>query len=185
MTSRAAPLTPAVHPPSTARALDDLFPAVYAELRRMAHFRLRGEREDHTLNTTALVHDAYLRLADQARAEGYDRSHLLALATLAMRQVLVDHARKHRAAKRGGGGAPLQLEDANLAVENRAETIVALDEALERLELLEPRLCRVVECRFFSGLTEDETAAVLQVTTRTVQRDWVRAKAWLYRELDG
>ncbi|HEX2188042.1 MAG TPA: sigma-70 family RNA polymerase sigma factor [Longimicrobiaceae bacterium] len=166
-------------------ALDRLFPDVYAELHRLARARLRGERGGHTLNTTALVHEAYLRLSEQTRSGLSDRNHLLALAARAMRRVLVDHARKHRTAKRGGGLRQVHLEEATLMVEERAEVLIALDEALARLETLDPRLCRVVECRFFSGLTEAETAEVLRVTTRTVQRDWTKAKAWLYRELDG
>ncbi|HEV2150357.1 MAG TPA: sigma-70 family RNA polymerase sigma factor [Longimicrobiaceae bacterium] len=166
-------------------ALDHLFPTVYAELHRLAQRYLRHERIDHTLNTTALVHEAYLRLSEQTRAGISDRHHLLALAVRAMRRVLVDHARKHHTAKRGGGRRQVRLEDTAIVVEERAETLISLDEALERLEALDPRLCRVVECRFFSGLTEAETADVLQVTTRTIQRDWAKARAWLYRELDG
>ncbi len=166
-------------------ALDQLFPVVYDELRRIAHRHLRRERGGHTLDTTALVHEAYLRLADQTRVDWRDRAHFMALSARAMRRVLVDHARRHLAAKRGGDQAPLSLDDEAVAIESRAETLVAVDLALERLTALDERLCRVVECRFFSGLTEEETSEALGVTTRTVRRDWVKAKGWLYRELHG
>jgi RNA polymerase sigma factor (TIGR02999 family) len=166
-------------------ALDRLFPLAYAELRRLARRKLRHERADPALNTTTLVHEVYLRLAGQTRVGLNDRGHLLALAAQAMRRVLVDHARRHRARKRGGDRRQVSLDEGALVVEARAETLVALDEALGRLEALDARLCRVVECRFFSGLSEAETAEALGVTTRTVQRDWAKARAWLYRELDA
>lgn len=164
-------------------AFDQLFPLVYDELRRIAHRQLGGERPGHTLGTTALVHEAYLKLVDQTRAQLTDRAHFFAIAARAMRRILVDYARRHRAAKRGGAQAPVSLDDSMLLADLRADTIVALDEALTRLSELDARLSQVVECRFFGGLTEEETAEALAVTTRTVRRDWVKAKGWLHREL--
>lgn len=166
-----------------ADAVDRLLPLVYEELRRVAHRQLRSERGDHTLSTTALVHEAYVRLVDQTRVRWADRSHFFAIASRAMRRVLVDYARQHRAAKRGGERRPVTLDEAAIAVEGRTETLIALDEALIRLAALNERLCRVVECRFFGGLTEEETAVALQVTSRTVRRDWVKAKGWLFQEM--
>lgn len=166
-------------------ALEWLLPLVYAELHRIARRQLRSERPDHTLNTTALVHEAYLKLVDQSRAEWRDRVHFSALAAQAMRRILVDHARKHLAAKRGGHRQRLPLKVAALSAGDRAATLIELDDALRDLARLEPRLSRVVECRFFGGLTEEETAAVLGVTPRTVRRDWVKAKGWLHAELRG
>lgn len=162
-------------------ALDRLFPLVYDELRRIAHRQLGRERSDHTLGTTALVHEGYLRLVDQTRARWEDRAHFFAVAARAMRRILVDYARRHRAAKRGG--ARVSLDDATLLADERADTLVALDEALTRLTDVDERLGRVVECRFFGGLTEEETAEALGVTARTVRRDWVKAKGWLYHAL--
>jgi RNA polymerase sigma-70 factor, ECF subfamily len=164
-------------------ATERLLPVVYEELRRMAHRQLLSERADHTLNTTGLVHEAYLRLAAPNGLQWADRSHFFAVAARAMRRVLIDHARRYHAAKRPGSRTRVPLDDANLAVEERAEGLLALNEALERLALLDPRQSRVVECRFFGGMTEEETAAALGVTPRTVRRDWVKAKGWLYQEL--
>ena len=174
-----------------------LFPLVYGELRRVAHRQLGAEPAGHTLSTTAVVHEAYLKLAGQPRAQWRDRGQFFAVAAVAMRRILVDYARRHRAARRGGGRQPLALDaldvdtavagqpgaEVQVAATERAETLIALDEALERLAGLNERLSRVVECRFFAGLTEEETAAALAVTARTVRRDWVKAKAWLYEEL--
>lgn len=171
--------------PPGADALDGLFPLVYDELRRMAHQRLRSERSGHTLSTTGLVHEAYLKLAGQTRAEWRDQGHFLAVAAQAMRRVLVDHARRHAAARRGGGAVQVNLDDVSVAVDEQADALVALDVALTRLAALDERMCRVVECRFFAGLTDDETARVLGVAPRTVWRDWVKARGWLYRELYG
>jgi len=168
-----------------ADAVDRLLPHVYEELRRVAHRQLRSERGDHTLSTTALVHEAYVRLVDQTRVRWVDRSHFFAIASRAMRRVLVDYARQHRAAKRGGEPRPVTLDEAAIAIEGRTETLIALDESLTRLAVLNERLCRVVECRFFGGLTEEETAVVLQVTSRTVRRDWVKAKGWLFQEMQA
>jgi RNA polymerase sigma factor (TIGR02999 family) len=167
-----------------AGAMDRLFPLVYEELKRIAHVRLRHERPGHTLDTTGLVHETYVRLVDQTRVEWRDRSHFLLAAAWAMRRILVDYARRNRAARRGGGQVRLTLDDDAPAAE-RGEMLLALDEALERLAALDPRLGRVVECRYFGGLTDQETADTLGVTRRTVQRDWVKARNWLYLELNG
>ena len=164
-------------------ATERLLPVVYEELRRIAHRQLLSERADHTLNTTGLVHEAYLRLAAPTGLQWADRAHFFAVAARAMRRVLIDHARRYRAAKRPGSRQRVPLDDVNLAVEERAEGLLALNEALDRLAQLDPRQSRVVECRFFGGMTEEETAAALGVTPRTVRRDWVKAKGWLYQEL--
>ena len=169
-------------------ALNELFPRVYDELRRIAHRRLGREREGHTLGTTALVNEAYLKLVDQTRAEWTDRAHFFAVAARVMRRILVDYARRHQAQKRGGANKPVTLDDdavanATLVADERADMLVALDEALTRLAELDERLSRVVECRFFGGLTEEETANALSVTARTVRRDWVKAKGWLHQAL--
>jgi RNA polymerase sigma factor (TIGR02999 family) len=164
-------------------ALDRLFPLVYEELHRMAHRALLRERASHTLSTTALVHEAYFRLVDQDRAGWNDRIHFLAIAATAMRRILVDYARRQKRLKRGGERRAVTLDDAMLVADERADTLIALDEALSDLGMLNARLSRVVECRFFAGLTTEETAAALQVTTRTVERDWQKARAWLYARL--
>jgi RNA polymerase sigma factor (TIGR02999 family) len=169
--------------------LEQLIPLVYTELRRVAHRQLAVEPDGHTLSTTALVHEAYLRLADQTRVEWTSRAQFFGLAARTMRRVLVDYARRHRAARRGGPlQRPVALEDAGveadaLAVAARGDELIALDEALERLSALDARLARVVECRFFGGLTEAETAAALGVSQRTVASDWLMAKGWLYQAL--
>jgi RNA polymerase sigma factor (TIGR02999 family) len=165
-------------------AYEDAFaPLVYDELRRIAHRHLRSERPGHTLSTTALVHESYLKLAEQTRAVFRDRTHFLAVASQGMRRILIDYARGHRAARRGGEHQHVTLDDAYVAAVEQGETLIALHEALERLEQLDPRQGRVVECRFFGGMTEPETALALAITERTVRRDWVKAKAWLYAEL--
>jgi RNA polymerase sigma factor (TIGR02999 family) len=173
-------------------ALDRLFPLVYDELRRVASRQLGREATGHTLDTTALVHEAYLRLVDQNRVAWADRAHFFAIAARAMRRVLLDHARRHHANKRGGGVLPSTLDDAtpegsngDADADSRAATLIALDEALGRLETVDDRLSRVVECRFFGGLTEEETAEALGITARTVRRDWVKAKAWLAQAMGG
>lgn len=163
--------------------LDLLYPVVYDELRRIAHRQLGGERPGHTLCTTALVHEAYLRLADQTGADWTNRARFFALAAVSMRRILIDHARKHRTAKRGGALRRVPLESADLPVEERAELLLALDEALTRLAAHDERRCKVVECRFFAGLTEAETAAALGLGLRTVKRDWARARSWLYQDM--
>jgi RNA polymerase sigma factor (TIGR02999 family) len=164
-------------------ALDRLFPLVYEELHSIAHRALLRERTSHTLSTTALVHEAYLRLVDQERACWNDRAHFLAIAATAMRRILVDYARRQKRLKRGGERRAVTLDDAMLVADQRADTLLALDDALSGLGALNERLSRVVECRFFAGLTTEETAAALQVTTRTVERDWQKARAWLYTQL--
>jgi RNA polymerase sigma factor (TIGR02999 family) len=167
-------------------AFDRLLPLVYEELRQIAHRLLLRENPGHTLSTTALVHECYLRLVDQTRADWADRGHFFAVAATAMRRVLVDHARGHTASKRGAGKEPVALDNvATTLADERAEELLALDDALTRLAELSERLARVVECRFFGGLTTDETAAALGVTTRTVERDWAKAKGWLYQQLGG
>jgi RNA polymerase sigma factor (TIGR02999 family) len=167
-------------------ALERLARLVYGELRRVAHRQLGVERAGHTLATTDLVHEAYLRLAAQERTHWVDRAQFFALAARAMRRILVDYARRHRALRRGGVRRRISLDDVDageLAAAERADELLVLDDALERLGALDERLARVVECRFFAGLTEAETAAVLGVTERTVARDWVKARGWLYKEL--
>lgn len=163
--------------------LDRLVFLVYEELRRIAHNRLRAEPAGHTLDTSGLVHEAYLKLVDQTRATWRNRSHFLAVASTAMRRILVDHARMHHAAKRGGRRVKIPLDHARLAVEDRAELLVELDEALDRLDGVDERLRKVVECRFFGGMTEEETAEALGVTSRTVRSDWATAKGLLLLEL--
>jgi RNA polymerase sigma factor (TIGR02999 family) len=166
-------------------ALDRLMPLVYEELRAIAHRHLAARGGGGTLQTTALVHEAYLKLVDQSRAAWQDRVGFLALAALAMRHVLVDRARARAALKRGGGLRRVALDTGEIGVEDQPEALLQLDEALTRLGELEPRLVRVVECRFFGGLTEDEIAAVLGVTVRTVQRDWAKARLLLRRTLEA
>jgi RNA polymerase sigma factor (TIGR02999 family) len=160
---------------------------VYAELRRVAHHQLRAERPGHTLKTTDLVHEAYLRLAGQTRVAWADRAQFFALAARAMRRILVDYARRHRALRRGGDKDCVPLDEASLGTvaAERAQDLIALDDALTRLAAEEERLARVVELRFYAGLTEAEVARVLGLTPRTVARDWVKAKAWLHREVRG
>jgi RNA polymerase sigma factor (TIGR02999 family) len=165
-----------------ATALDRLLPLVYAELRRMAHRRLQGERPGHTLGTTGLVHETYLKLVDQTRIQWRDRAQFFQVASYAMRRILVDYARRHRALRRGGGLQRMSLDD-EIPMAEPGEALVALDEALDRLAGLNERLSQVVECRYFGGLTEKETAEALGVTARTVERDWVKARGWLFREL--
>lgn len=161
-----------------------LFPLVYDELRRRAAHYLCGERVNHTLQPTALVHEAYLKLVDQASFGAEDRSHFFALASRVIRQVLVDHARSHNAQKRGGSAQRLSLEFSEVS-EQAAGDILDLHEALERLEKLDPRKSRVVDMRFFGGLREAEIAEILGVNEKTVRRDWQFAKVWLYRELSN
>jgi RNA polymerase sigma factor (TIGR02999 family) len=186
-TTRTQPVTELLLALRDGRAgvVDRLYPLVYEELRRIAHRALRGERTGHTLGTTGLVHEAYLGLVDQTRLEYRDRAHFYGIAARAMRHILVDYARRHGAAKRGGNQRAIALDEAILAVEDRAEALLALDEALGELETLDPRLGQVVQCRFFGGLTEEETGEVLGVTARTVRRDWLKAKGWLYHHLSA
>ena len=166
-----------------AQALDQLLPAVYSELHRIAMRQMRNERADHTLNATALVHEAYIKLADQNQISWQNRAHFFAISSRVMRQILISYARKHNAEKRGGGAPDTLLEGKEIALNERADELLALDEALTRLSALDERLAQVVEYRFFGGLTIEETASVLEISTMTVKRDWNKAKAWLYREL--
>jgi RNA polymerase sigma factor (TIGR02999 family) len=165
-------------------ALEQLVPAVYDELRAIAHRQLSAQARG-TLSTTALVHEAYLKLADQSHGEWRDRAHFMAVASIAMRHVLVDQAKARSTLKRGGERHRISLDDSHIAVDDQADAVLQLDEAMNRLAELEPRLARVVECRFFGGLTEDETAQSLGITVRTVQRDWVKARMLLHRTLEG
>jgi RNA polymerase sigma factor (TIGR02999 family) len=164
-------------------AMDRLFPLVYEELRHIAHRMLRDERPAHTLGTTGLVHETYLKLVDRTRVEWQDRGHFFAAAARAMRRILVDSARRYRALRRGGGLQRVALDEEVLVVAQKSEILLALDEALEQLAALSPRLSQVVECRYFAGLTEEETAEALGVTARTVERDWAKARGWLLLEL--
>ena len=164
-------------------ALDRIMPFVYDQLKRLAHARLVGERRGHTLNTTGLVHEAYLRLAEISEMEWRDRGHFYAMASTVMRRVLVNYALKRKALKRGGGGADATLDEERLLPEEDADAIVDLHEALSRFEDLYPRQGQVVELRFFGGLTAEEIAVSLGLSARTVERDARFAKAWLAREM--
>jgi RNA polymerase sigma factor (TIGR02999 family) len=166
-------------------AFDRLFSHLYRELRSLAQHRLRRLNAGETLSTTALVHEAYLRLMDQSRCDWQDRAHFFALAARAMRFVLIDYARARGAQKRGGGERPIPLDAIQLAADARATELVSLHEALEELALRDARLSRVVEYKFFGGLTFDEIAAVLGLSVPTVKRDWTRARAWLHRSLQS
>jgi RNA polymerase sigma factor (TIGR02999 family) len=164
-------------------ALNRLVPLMYAELRRLAHHRLRGEPANRSLNTTGLVHDAYVKLVDVRRARFRDRSHFLAMASRVMRRLLIDQARARRAAKRGGGAEAGELDDALLISEPQAEALTALDEALQRLEAMDPRQGQIVEHRYFGGLSLEETAEAVGVSLATVKRELRFAHAWLAAEL--
>ena len=164
-------------------ALNELMPLVYDELRAIARRRLRHEREGHTLNTTALVHEAYLKLIRLERMQWESRAHFLAIAAQAMRNILVSHARTRKRIKRGSGAPHVPLEDAADLPAVEADRILALDDALERLAALNARHARIVECRFFGGMTIEETAVALEVSAATVKRDWGLLRLWLGREL--
>lgn len=165
------------------RALDRLMPRVYDELRRIAHRELVRRSAGATLPTTGLVHEAYLKLVDGGRVDVEDRAHFLALAATAMRHIVIDYARERGAQKRGGGWRRITLDDAVAVSEERLVDVMELDDALQRLERFDELQCKVVECRFFAGMTVAETAAALGVAPRTVDRAWQKAKAWLYREM--
>ena len=169
-------------PPGRA-TMDALVPLLYDELRRIAHYRLRAEQTGHTLETTGLVHEAYLRLAGSERLELADRAHLLAVAAQAMRHVLIDSAVRRKAGKRGGGVATVSLDDVPVVDAARSDELLALDEALTRLGAIDRRQAKVVECRFFGGMSIEDTAAALDLSPATVKRDWALARAWLNREL--
>ena len=163
-------------------ALNQLLPVVYNELRRLAERYLRQERSDHTLQATALVHEAYIRLIDQ-NVSWQNRAHFFGVAAEMMRRILIDHARSHMAAKRGSGGIKLSLDDVINLSDERAADLVALDEALKALAEFDPQKSRIVELRYFGGLSIEETAKVLDIGTATVTRQWNLAKAWLYHEI--
>ncbi|WP_412060989.1 ECF-type sigma factor [Rubrivirga sp. IMCC45206] len=164
-------------------AVDAVLPLLYGELEAMARRHLRAERDGHTLDTAALVHEAYFKLVDQTRANWRSRSHFLGVASIAMRRILVNYARDRRAAKRGGGEAAVTLHDGEVGRVARADDLLALDEALDRLAALDARSARVVEMWFFGGLAQAEIAEALGVSEKTVRRDWQSAKAWLSHAL--
>jgi len=173
------------HQQGNREAFDRLMPLVYEDLKRLARGRLRGAPAGQTLNTSALIHEAYIRLVDQTAVEWQGRAHFFAVAARAMRLILVDYARERSAQKRGGGERPLPLDESRISADEQAGQIVALGDALVELEQLDARLARVVECRFFAGMTEEETAEALAMSVRSVQRNWFRARAWLRQSLDG
>ena len=164
-------------------AFDELLPIVYDELRRLAGHYLRRERPNHTLQPTALVHEAYLRLVDQRQMQWQNRTHFFGAAAQVMRRILVDHARQHGAAKRGGAEQRVTLDEGVAFARERDVNLLALDDALNRLAEVDPQMSRLVELRFFGGLSIDDTAQVLGVSEATVTRQWRAAKAWLHREL--
>ena len=164
-------------------AIDELLPRIYTELRKLASSYLRRERQEHTLQATALVHEAFLKLVDQRAVRWQSRAHFFGIAAQAMRRILVDHARAHAAGKRGDGARHVSLDEALVLTSSPSADVLQLEDALTRLAILDPQQSRVVELRFFGGLTIEEAAEVLQVSTATVGREWTMAKAWLYAEL--
>ena len=165
-------------------ALAKAFPLIYEELRRVAKVQLQREPDGHTLTPTALVHEAYMRLIEHyTRVEWTGRAHFMAVAAMAMRRILVEHARGHRSLKRGGGLQRVSLDVVELGTDERAELLIAVDDALTRLKEIDARQAQVVECRFFGGMTEEETAEALGIGLRTAKRDWAKAKRWLLEEL--
>jgi RNA polymerase sigma factor (TIGR02999 family) len=164
-------------------ARDQVLQVVYEELRRMAHHHMRKERPGHTLQTSALVHEAYVRLVDQTDVEWQNRAHFYGIAAQTMRRILVDHARARQYAKRGGDAHPVSLDEGAIVSEERTAEVIALDEALAGLAAVDQRKSQIVELRFFGGLSIEETAVVLAVSPGTVMRDWTLAKAWLRREM--
>src|SRR6266550_1529890 len=166
-------------------ALAKLFPLVHPELHRLAHHYMSRERAGHTLQTTAVLNEAYLRLVDNTKPVWQGRTHFIAAAAQMMRHIMVDHARKHQSLKRGGGALKVTLDEAALVTETRSQELLDLDEALERLAVQDARKSQIVELRYFGGLTVEETAEFLKLSHRTVEREWTMAKAWLYRALSG
>jgi len=164
-------------------ALDKLTPLVYEELRRMAHRYMSRERPGHTLQTTALVNEAYLRLVNREAVQWQNRAHFFGIAAQVMRHILVDHARSHAYQKRGGGNQTISLDEAMVVSQERAAEVVALDDVLKELANIDPQQSRIVELRFFGGLTIEETAVVVGLSPATIKREWSTAKAWLYHEL--
>jgi len=166
-------------------ALQRLMPLVYDELHRLARNYLRRERPDHTLQSTALVHEAYMRMVNQKTVHWQNRAHFFGVAAQSIRHILVDHARSYQTTKRGSGGHKLSLDEAIALTEARDIDLIALDDALNGLSAVDPQQGRIVELRFFGGLSIEETADVLKISPATVKRDWVMAKAWLYQNLSG
>lgn len=166
-------------------ALDELYPLVYEELHRLARRYMSRERKGHTLQTTALINEAYVRLVDQRNVHWANRSHFFAISAQIMRRILIDHARRHAYAKRGGGAHQVSLEEAATVVPDQSLDLVRLDEALKSLAEMDPRRSQVVELRYFGGLNNEEIAGVLKVSENTVTRDWNMARAWLYQQLSG
>ena len=164
-------------------ALDQLYPLVYEELRRLARSHMRREPKGHTLQTTALINEAYVRLVDQQSVRWQNRSHFFAISAQIMRRILVDHARRHLQAKRGGGAKRISLDEVMIVAKERSEEVLMLDEALANLARLDPRRSQVVELRYFAGLNNSEIASVLKISENTVMRDWNLARAWLYQQL--
>ena len=166
-------------------ALDELYPLVYEELHRLARRYMSRERKGHTLQTTALINEAYVRLVDQKNVRWANRSHFFAISAQIMRRILIDHARRHAYAKRGGGAKQVSLEEAAIVAPDQASELVQLDEALKTLAKMDERRSHVVELRYFGGLSNEEIAGVLKVSENTVTRDWNLARAWLYQQLAG
>lgn len=166
-------------------ALEKLVPLVQAELHRLAHHYMSRERAGHTLQTTAVLNEAYLRLVDNTQPLWQNRTHFIAVAAQLMRRIMVDHARGRSSLKRGGGALKVTLDDAAIVTEARSDELLALDEALQELAAQDPRKSQIVELRYFGGLTVEETAEFLKMSQRTVEREWTMAKAWLYRALSG
>ncbi len=165
-------------------ALEKLMPLVYEELRRLAHHYMSRERPGHTLQTTALVNEVYFRLVDQKHMHWQNRAHFFAISAQLMRRILVDHARSHQYAKRGGGAPKVSLDEGAVVAQEQAADLIALDDALLRLAAIDDRKSRIVELRFFGGLSVEETAEALKISSRTVMREWSMAKAWLYRTIN-
>jgi RNA polymerase sigma factor (TIGR02999 family) len=166
-------------------ALDKLYPLVYDELHRMARRYMNREHQGHTLQTTALINEAYVRLVDQKHVHWANRAHFFAISAQIMRRILIDHARRHAYAKRGGGAEKISLDETAMVAKDRAPDLLVLDEALNRLAEIDPRRGQVVELRYFGGLNNEEIAGVLKISENTVTRDWNMARAWLYQELSG
>lgn len=166
-------------------ALDKLYPLVYDELRRLARSYMKREPKGHTLQTTALINEAYVRMVDQKNVHWQNRSHFFAISAQIMRRILVDHARRYLHAKRGGGARRISLDEAMLVAKERSEEVLMLDQALADLARLDPRRSQVVELRYFAGLTNQEIASILKISENTVMRDWNLARAWLYQQLGG
>jgi len=166
-------------------ALDELYPLVYEELHKLARRYMSRERKGHTLQTTALINEAYVRLVDQRNVHWANRSHFFAISAQIMRRILIDHARRHAYAKRGGGAQQVSLEEVAVVAREQSSEILRLDEALKILAKMDPRRCHVVELRYFGGLSNEEIAGVVKVSENTVTRDWNLARAWLYQQLTG